>query len=150
MWQIITHNLSIIHTQGLFVVTQIAAVNLVTGKMTFAKVWVTSSVCEELFLFNTGSPVCIRAGGEYTLTGSRPRSHKRKRIGGNDVSLSFIHSRMCRHIRLHANKPPPMITFTITKVYSILYPPSLYFGKMSAWRLLLAPRWNRKDVFFWS
>lgn len=53
MWQIITLNLSIIHTQGLFVVTQIAAVNLVRGKMTFAKVWVTSSVCKELFLFNS-------------------------------------------------------------------------------------------------
>lgn len=53
MWQIIAYTLSIIHTQGLFVVTQIAAVNLDTGKMTFAKVWVTSSVWKELFLFNS-------------------------------------------------------------------------------------------------
>lgn len=53
MWQIITYNLSIIHTQGLFVVTQIAAVNLVMGKMTFAKVWGVSSVSKELFWFNS-------------------------------------------------------------------------------------------------
>lgn len=64
MWQITTHNLSIINTQGLFVVTQIAAVNLVTGKMTFAKVWVTSSVHKELrsTACDTSSPMCIKNG----------------------------------------------------------------------------------------
>lgn len=42
MWQIITHNLSVMLTQGWFLATQIAAEDLVTGRMTFAKVWVMS------------------------------------------------------------------------------------------------------------
>ena len=42
--------------------------------------------------------------------------------------------------RLRANKHRKMIAFTSTKVHSIPHPPSLYFGKMSAWRLLLARR----------
>lgn len=63
MWQIITHNLSVTHAQRLFVVTQIAAANLVTGRTTFAKVWglcpLYARICFYSTVCSTSSLLCI-------------------------------------------------------------------------------------------
>lgn len=132
MWQIITHYLSIIRTQGLFVVTQIAAVNLVTAKMTFAKAWVPSSECEELFLFQQPATSALI----YVLY----KTNKKKRLShrieatfhtkrsGLVIMMSRYHlftHILCRRSRLSANKP--MIAFTITNVHSVSVPSQSLF-----------------------
>lgn len=94
MWQIITLKLSVICTQGLFVVTQIAGVVLVTGRMTFAKVWCCvlgtqkSSFYATVCYTNTHFPIKT----VKTLSGEDRGqvSHKWRQIGDNDVSLPFI------------------------------------------------------------
>lgn len=112
MWQIITHNLSIIHTQGLFVVTQIAAANLVTGKMTFAKVRVTSSCnARSCFYSNepvTPAPLCVtkkrKKTLELSLTGFRPRfTQKGNRSAITMSRFHFFRSRVSTLVCMQTN-----------------------------------------------
>lgn len=65
MWQIITHNLSVIHTQGLFVVTQIAALNIVREDDICKGLGYVLSMQEAVFIpkaCDTSSAMCIKNG----------------------------------------------------------------------------------------
>lgn len=77
-----------------------------SGKMTFTKVWVTSSGCKRLFFFKFQQPVSPALLEEdYPLQDWGQVWYKRKQIGNNCFSLSFIHSSILfRHIWLHASK----------------------------------------------
>lgn len=137
MWQIITLKLSVICTQGLFVVTQIAGVVLVTGRMTFAK----GSGC---VLGNTKSSfyatVCytdthFSIKTVKTLSGEDRGqvSHKWRQIGDNDVSLPFILSMWTRY---PTRKQTPPVIYVRRRASELLLP-GLRFGKRlhgSSWQ----------------
>lgn len=125
--------MSVIRIRGLFVVTQIAAVNLVTGKMTFAEVWVTCSARKEPLLptgaCDTSAPLWIRKLCRCSLTGSGARFHTKGSRLVIMMSRYQLFTVACAD-KFHCVQTNPA-NDCIHNYKSVLrlHLPSLYFGK---------------------
>lgn len=144
MWQIITRRLSVIQARGLFVVTQIAAANLVTGRVTFAKVrGVTSSVCKELVFVRQS--VCEQRVG-CALVLQDPTGH----TGWWGRGSRLVIMTSCCHLSaddfrwMQTNAADEHVR--CCHGAACVHPPCLYFGKAVCSRFLLARRWGRADL----
>lgn len=95
----------------------------------------------------TPTLLCVLKMVEYSLTGLRSCFSQKE--AGLVIMMSRYHSFTleCADTLLcmQTNTADDYIHNYKSAFY--LYPPSLYFGKMSASRLLLAHRLNRKDLF---
>lgn len=156
MWQIITHNLPVIHTQGLFVVTQIAALNIVREDDICKGLGYVLSMQEAVFIptaCDTSSAMCIRNGEILFHRIEATFDTKGSRLAITVSRYNLFTLAFC------AETVGCVQTSTaddcIHNYKSIFYlpptphppTPSLCFGKMCASRLLLAHHGKQKGSF---